>query len=293
MNSSCKPLHLAERAARHLLEVANNEPEMLLLQDSFASETGTLRSSPASSASSAGPDGPCLAVQTLEKAGMIAARGKRDRIVEEFRVIGQRVLSTITSTSVPARQRNLVMITSVHPGEGKSMVALNLAATLALVGTKRVILADANIEPNSLTEEFDLESHPGVLDVAASPAEGSKACLVGSPIRGLSFLPVGGGTDADGRALISAHHPTAGLMRTLANGCADALIVVDAPPCLASSDPAGLAAVVGQTVLVVEAGKTHRREIEAALDMIDACHNISLLLNKLAVSSQGAFGVSS
>ena len=71
------------------------------------------------------------------------------------------------------------------------------------------------------------------------------------------------------------------------------LFVIDAPPCLSSSDPAALAAVAGQVLLVVEAEKTRRGEIEAALDLIDACPNIKLLLNKIRLTTRDTFGIRS
>jgi len=290
MNAPAKPLHLVDRAARYLREYASSEPESALVTNAFGEPVATGGSARRSPSPPIEPVGPALAIETLERAGMIPSREQRDRIAEEFRVVSQRVLATIESVEEATPRHNLVMVTSARAGEGKSFAALNLAASLALSSEHPIILADADIRPGSLTEALGLENRPGVLDIVASPLQLGEATLVGSRVKGLSFLPIGGGTDPDGRALISVHHPIAGLIATLARQFTDSVFVIDAPPCLSSSDPAALAAVVGQAVLVVQAEKTRRKEIEAALDLIEACPNIRLLLNKITLTTRGTFG---
>ena len=67
-------------------------------------------------------------------------------------------------------------------------------------------------------------------------------------------------------------------------------MILDAPPCLSTSDPAVLAPVVGQILFVVEADRTQRDEVEASLDLIQACPNIAMVLNKQQISSRFTFG---
>jgi receptor protein-tyrosine kinase len=43
-------------------------------------------------------------------------------------------------------------------------------------------------------------------------------------------------------------------------------------------------------LFVVEADRTQRDEVEAALDLIQACPNITLVLNKQQISSGYTFG---
>jgi receptor protein-tyrosine kinase len=48
--------------------------------------------------------------------------------------------------------------------------------------------------------------------------------------------------------------------------------------------------VVGQIVLVVEAERTQREEVEGAIDLIQACPTIMLLLNKVQRTTRNTFG---
>src|SRR6185295_11386465 len=65
---------------------------------------------------------------------------------------------------------------------------------------------------------------------------------------------------------------------------ANRLIIFDSPPLLATSEPVMLARHAGQIVLVVEADKTSRTTVRAALDMLGARQNVSLILNKNRLS---------
>ena len=51
-----------------------------------------------------------------------------------------------------------------------------------------------------------------------------------------------------------------------------------------------MAPLVGQIVMVVEAERTQRSEVLAALDLIKACPTITLMLNKIRVTTSYTFG---
>lgn len=299
MSRVSKPMHLVERAVQRARDSSGAGPESVLLPEQPAGRTAaSARSLPerdrdeiARAAFPAAPYARTLATETLEGAGMVVSREHRSRIAEEFRIVSQQVLAAMASPESSSHLRNLVMVTSARPGEGKSFAALNLAASLAVGGDRTVILADADIRSGSVSEQLGLAAEPGLLDLTSSPSQLAESTLVRSRMPSLYVLPIGGGTDPNGRSLVSTHSPIAGLLTTLANRFADSLFVVDAPACLSSSDPAALAAIAGHALLVVEAEKTRRREIEAALDLIDACPNIKLLLNKARLSTRETFGI--
>ena len=70
----------------------------------------------------------------------------------------------------------------------------------------------------------------------------------------------------------------------------DCVIIIDAPPALSTSDPHVIAPHVAQAVLVVEAERTQRSEVEAALDLIRACPSVSAVLNKTRLAAGHTFG---
>jgi protein-tyrosine kinase len=112
--------------------------------------------------------------------------------------------------------------------------------------------------------------------------------IVRTPIERLSILPVGR-ERARSAELFSTKEMTR-LIQSLGRRFADSLLILDAPPCLSTSDPAVLAQVVGQILFVVQANRTQREEIEASLDLIQSCPTITMVLNKQQISSRYTFG---
>lgn len=229
-----------------------------------------------------------ISIEALEGAGMVGFQLRGDRIGEEFRMARHHIVQTITSIDAGRGRRNMIMVTSARPGEGKSFAALNLAAALAEGGKQSVLLVDGDIRERSLTRLLGRTADPGLLDLAMSPNQLIRTVAISSSFENLSFMPMGGGSDEAARA--GSGNPIAAMLGPIADFYDNSLIVVDAPPCLANSDPTAFAAIVGQIVLVVEAGRTRRREVESALDILDSCSHISLLLNKVTSKGGGAFG---
>ncbi|HET9146489.1 MAG TPA: P-loop NTPase [Acetobacteraceae bacterium] len=232
-----------------------------------------------------------ISIKTLEGAGMASFGGHRDRVGEEFRIARQHVMQTMATADASVPHRNLVMVTSSRPGEGKSFAALNLAAALAEGSGRQVLLVDADMRDRSLSRLLGFADDPGLLDLDMSPSQTIRTAVIPSSLDNLAFLPLGGsgGSEAT-RAVAMPGNPVSALLEHVASYFRDSIVVVDVPACLADSDPAAFAPIVGQIVLVVEAGRTRRREVESALDLLDVCPHISLLLNKVSSYGSGLFG---
>jgi len=224
----------------------------------------------------------------LARAGMFDWTHGRSRISEEFRLAQRQLLRTAFSPSSEAGLSNLLMVTSARPGEGKSFTALNLAGSVALQGDHHVLLIDSDAKRDSICQALSLADAPGLLDLAADPGMDASEVILSTEIDNLSILPVG---QERGRSSeLFASREMTQLIQRLGRRYADRLLILDAAPCLSTSDPAALAPIVGQILFVVEAERTQRDEVEAALDLIQACPLIMLLLNKVQMSTRYTFG---
>ena len=76
------------------------------------------------------------------------------------------------------------------------------------------------------------------------------------------------------------------LVTDIASRYTDRIIIFDAPPLLASTEPVALAEHAGQTVLVVDAERTSRTAIDSALDLLETDQNVNLVLNKTTVRNR-------
>lgn len=226
---------------------------------------------------------------------MISLQRRRDTIGEEFRLVRHQILDRVESMSGSSQPSgsiflpNVVAVTSARSGEGKSFASLNLAAILAEGGRRPVVLVDGDIGDASLTRKFGLERQKGLLDLGSSPIQLAPGLMTPTEVGNLTVLTIGGGAGAEARMEASARRPIRMIVEGLAHAVADAVIVLDMPPCLASSDPVELAPIVSQIVLVVEAGRTRRGDVETALDRLDPCTNVNLLLNRVSPRGTGFF----
>lgn len=292
MSTAPKTLHLIERAAARLREEGDVDDSAAQLLGGRGPVGGAGGPGPASRAGSrrdTAAGGPKISLALLEAAGMIGPNRRRSRIAEEFRIIqGQVLRAAFATEGTGSHFANLIMVTSARAAEGKSFAALNLASSIARQNDHAVLLIDADAKSDSLGRQLGLGGQPGLLELAADPALDPDTVIAPTEIEQLLFLGLGEQAEHNGELFATRH--MARLIRELGRRYSDRLVVIDAPPCLASSDPSTLASIVGQTIFVVEAERTQRDEVEAALDLIQACPSITLLLNKVRLDARNSFG---
>ena len=231
---------------------------------------------------------PSIDAVALERAGMVDWSRTRSRISEEFRLVQRQILRSAFGAGAEPGFSNLLMVTSARPGEGKSFMSVNLAGSIARQGDHHVLLIDADSKRDSFCYSVGLAEARGLLDLVANPKLDPAPLIVKTPIERLSILPVG--RERERSAELFSTKEMTRLIQSLGRRYADRLLILDAPPCLSTSDPAVLAPAVGQILFVVEADRTQRDEVEASLDLIQACPSITLVLNKQQISSRYTFG---
>ncbi len=235
---------------------------------------------------------PPLELEALERAGLVVGRKLRTRISEEFRVTVGTVMRSLKTSYAPGRGAgNLLMVTSSRPGEGKSFTALNLSGSIAQHTQRQVLLVDMDAKQHSLSDQLGLGERPGLIDLAANAAMRIEDTVLRTAIPNLSFMPVGtrrGEAGDVGEGTVA--RPMTALIERMGRRFPNHLVILDAPPCLSTSDPSTLAPFVGQIVLVIEAEKTQKSEVMASLDLIKACQTVTLMLNKIRVTTSYTFG---
>lgn len=220
--------------------------------------------------------------------GFLTPDAPRAQISDEFRVIKRPLLAKVDGRVNGAGGReNLIMVTSALPGEGKTFVSINLAISLAMELERTVLLVDADVSRPSVLSRLALPSSPGMLDILTDPALGISDVLLRTNIEKLSILPSG---RANGRATELLTSDAMGrMLQELAQRYPDRIVVFDAPPLLPSTESRALAGLMGQVLVVVEAHRTSRKSIGEALNAVDACANVQILLNKISQSEVGAY----
>lgn len=231
---------------------------------------------------------PVISIEALESAGMVVARAARTRISEEYRIVIGRVLRALRDEPDGAGAHNVVMVTSARPGEGKSFTALNLAGSIAQHSTEKVLLIDVDAKLRPVSSAMGVGDRLGFHDLVLDATLRPEDVILNTAVGNLSFLPVG--TRSGSVTDTAGVRPITPTLTRLARRFPKHLIMVDAPPCLSTSDPHTIAPFVGQVVLVIEAERTQRSEVEAALELVRVCPTITMLLNKVKLTTSHTFG---
>jgi capsular exopolysaccharide synthesis family protein len=174
-----------------------------------------------------------------------------------------RLLRTSVKFLGVERQVRVVQITSPSPGEGKTMVAANLAVAFAQSG-ERVVLVSADLRRPRIEEVVDVALTPGLTAVLIGDVTLPQAIQSAPAVPNLSVLPAG----------VPPPNPSELLSGERARRLVDVLgqtydvVVIDCPPVLPVTDSLVLARMADTTLLVTSANKTSKRSLTRAVELL-------------------------
>ncbi len=145
----------------------------------------------------------------------------------------------------------LVAVTSVRPGEGKSTLALALARSAARAG-ERVLLVDCDLWRRNLSRIMQADDAPGLAELLGGHGD-TQGLAFRDELSGLAFLPAGHARDGRRVGDLAVKASTEGWRREYD------LIVLDAPPVLASADALLLAEMAEGILLCIRWNHMPRR----------------------------------
>jgi len=179
------------------------------------------------------------------------------------------------------RQRPLkkVLVTSTIPQEGKSVVAANLACTLALRTQQKVLLLEGDIRRPTQSKIFGLTHKPGICEWL-----NGERTLIKSMYRlerpGIWIFPAGSGS---GNSLELLQSGGATPMMEQLMSWFD-WVVIDSPPILPLADTSVWTNMADGILLVTRQGITHKRQLKRGLEALGTQKLIGAVLN----SAKGA-----
>lgn len=228
----------------------------------------------------------------LKKAGYLTPDSVNIVLAEQYRRIKRPVLiNAFEDKGTKLVNRNLVMVTSAVPKEGKTFTSINLALSIAREINQTVLFIDADITRRTSSRTLGLEHEPGLTDFLVSENTDLSDYLLKSTIPNLSILPAGNYHEKTSE--LWASNRMRALLPELSRRYHDRVVIFDAPPILQDSSAHILARLVGQVVFVIEAEKTYRHLTLEALQTIADAQYIGLVLNKSnmrLISEYGYYG---
>lgn len=197
------------------------------------------------------------------------------------------LFTNIRFMEVDKHRGNLVVTSSV-PNEGKSTVAISLAAAIGAVGHKCLIV-ELDMRHRSLGKALGLYPEFGLGAVLQGECS-VKDAVVPTSLENVDFL------DAEPSITIPESvldtKGFASLMQELSKEYA--YVVYDTPPLAAFSDAAVAASKADGVLLVVRDGFTHQRDLAYACDALNvsSAHKLGLVVNAQNAKSVGAYSYS-
>lgn len=222
-------------------------------------------------------------VQTVDPAVL-----KRNKVISLFHdertTDHLKTLRTQILNSLEKAGGNSLLITSAHPGEGKTFMAINLGISIAQEMDHTVMIVDADLRNpakghfNFSNDFFGIQAERGLSDYLLGQAE-IPDLLVNPGIDKLTILPAGRPT-ANSAEHLGSPRMEALIKEVRERYSDDRIVIFDSSALLVSADPMVFSRNMDGVLLVVEAEKTTPADLKRCLELLSDCNIVGTVFNK-------------
>ena len=208
----------------------------------------------------------------------VVMQAPRSLMAEAFRQIRTNLLFYCSRQDARS-----ILVTSPCPEDGRTCIAINLSASMALAGLK-VLLIDANFCKPALHKLFTNLPDAGLADLLMGKASIDQV-IADSPVPGLSIM-------GNGQAPVEQTELLGGaaVRDVIAKlGQRFDQIILDGPPALITAHALAIAGQVDGVLFVARAGKNSRGELNRMRDEVSRLNNHihGVVLNGVQATSGG------
>ncbi len=199
----------------------------------------------------------------IPHADAVSVTGPQDaRVAAGFGELRGNVLAALHAAE-PGQFAPVLAVVSASDGDGKSVVAANLAVALARTG-RSVTLVDADLAHPVQAAEFKVRSDIGLAGLLRGQAVDVASCLQSTRVENLRVLASGSpGSGAGDPAALLLSSRLPGLLEELQRGCD--VLIVDTPGLVERPEGAWLSARADAVVLVIDARRASKRTLDPFL----------------------------
>jgi protein-tyrosine kinase len=203
----------------------------------------------------------------------LLALEKGSAVAEQYKILREHVKKLRADTGA-----RCLAVTSPVQRDGKTMVAVNLAAAMALDYEGKILLIDGDLRRPEVHRFFGVDPSPGLGEYLLSSGNGSlMSYLRKTSIPGLQIIP--GGKPQKLSSELLARDKMKTLMQEIRVDFPEHQIIFDAPPVLSTPDPLVLGRHVDGILMVIRAGKTPREYLTNAIQSLNSTKILGLILN--------------
>jgi receptor protein-tyrosine kinase/non-specific protein-tyrosine kinase len=195
-------------------------------------------------------------------------------VSEQFKKLKARILNQMPKQDF----RNTIMVTSSDIGEGKSIVAINLAVALSNELDYTVLLVDADLRNPSIHRYFGIEPEYGLSDYLTNKVP-LNDILIKTGIGKLVILPAGNIPDNSAELLSSERMKM--LVHELKHRYKDRYIIFDSTPLLVTADPLVLGMHMDGVVFVIQEGRTSQQSALQSMSLMKGWNILGAVFNNV------------
>jgi len=203
-----------------------------------------------------------------EESHLVSVGAEESLGAEKFRFLAVRLRQLRQN-----RPLKKILITSTIPQEGKSMIAANLACTLARRKQHKILLLEGDLRRPNIANQFGVGKVPGLCEWLSGLTQDINIYKLGD--LGLWMLPAGAAPENPLELMQSGKLSL--LMQRL-EAWFD-WIVIDSPPVLPLADTSVWSRVSDGILLVTRKGITEKQQLQRGLEAIEKSKILGALVN--------------
>lgn len=193
-------------------------------------------------------------------------------LINACNIIRQKVLRKLRDADDKS-----VGVVSPVVGDGKSLVAANLALSLARQPRSDVVLVELDLHKPSLARTLAIQVEKGCDDFLSDSELGLNSCLVDPGIANLQLLPVRRARHSASELVASNRLPE--LIQLLRQQNPERVVVFDLPPLFATPDATTVLEMCGCSLLVARDGHTPLDMLNQAAKTMNSYALAGVVLN--------------
>jgi protein-tyrosine kinase len=211
---------------------------------------------------------------TRLEANRIIAHDIADPRSRSFDMLRTQVLQTMDMNSW-----HLLGVTSPTAGCGKSVIAINLALSIARQQERSVLLVDMDLQKPQVANHLELKCDRGLMDVLEGRTDVSSA-IIHARIRNEQFsvLPCGASTQSSSDWMASRQ--MSAFLQEIKRDFKSWTVILDLPPILPSDDVISILPQIDSVLFVVAAATTTVPEIKECNKHLETTPVVRVVLNK-------------
>jgi capsular exopolysaccharide synthesis family protein len=198
-----------------------------------------------------------------------------------------RTLRTNVLFSSRTRAQNRLLVVSTGPSEGKTITTINLAVTLAQIG-QRTVVVDLDFRRPKVHTAFEVPNQNGMTNVLLGEIA-LRDAIRHSEIPNLDYILAGSIPPNPAELMASLE------LRLLLENLSASYdrVIIDSSPIAPVTDAVVLSQAVHSVLMIVRAGKTHRRAVFYACEQLQGvkAHVMGVVLNDVDIrkSTYGSY----